>query len=300
MKLLALTTKRKPASLALCCIFVWLAGALLFGGFCFLTAPSFRPGTGLSLFHPATLRDELHNTWIFVAVFASLGIAGFLWVLIEHWRQQMAWTWQAALRMAYLEGMLFACTLLYGLGTNGVIARKAPSSVTISDVLGIAVVLALPFVVWKQWRVEDNHRSSSIFGLESRPTAEPGTQLEKPLQPQPVKSPIVKTEEYRPMTARPGFREQLSALNASWQSIEGSSKEIERWFRQQQQRVVAHLERRAPGNETAEMLDGNFVEARIQNVDAEWARIQQIVHEMGRWLENAPPVNQLEKNVKVG
>lgn len=92
-----------------------------------------------------------------------------------------------------------------------------------------------------------------------------------------------------------GFREQLAALNASWHRIETAGKEVEEWFHRQQDRVLAHIERHATGTEDSIELSRDYLEQRIQHVDAEWFRIHKAVREMNRWLDATAPAGQLEQ-----
>lgn len=84
-----------------------------------------------------------------------------------------------------------------------------------------------------------------------------------------------------------GFREQLIALNVSWQRIEESGKELEDWFQRQHRRVFAHLERPSARSQDTHMeVSRDFLEQRMDRVDAEWAAIHRTVRDMYRWLEN--------------
>lgn len=92
-----------------------------------------------------------------------------------------------------------------------------------------------------------------------------------------------------------GFREQLAALNTSWHRIETAGKEVEDWFHRQQDRVLAHIERHASGAEDSMELSRDYLEQKIQHVDAEWFRIHKAVREMNRWLDATAPAGQLEQ-----
>ena len=84
-----------------------------------------------------------------------------------------------------------------------------------------------------------------------------------------------------------GFREQLIALNLSWQRIEESGKELEDWFQRQHRRVFAHLERPSARSQDTHMeVSRDFLEQRMDRVDAEWSAIHRTVRDMYRWLEN--------------
>jgi len=130
-------------------------------------------------------------------------------------------------------------------------------------------------------------------------------------QPEPVMAqsftpePVAATQPlpmqpaaYQPTTGQPSgqertsgpsatFRDQLFALNNSWQRIESTGKEVEDWFQRQQKLVMAHMERPVVKSHDNHMdLSRDFLEQRMDRVDAEWAAIHQTVRELYRWLEN--------------
>lgn len=129
--------------------------------------------------------------------------------------------------------------------------------------------------------------------------APPEPMMTQPYTPQPMAAPqpTAQPAAYQPMTAPPPaperpnapgttFRDQLYALNASWQRIESTGKEVEDWFQHQQKMVLAHLERPARAHDPHMDLSRDFLEQRMGRVDAEWAAIQRTVREIYHWLEN--------------
>lgn len=159
--------------------------------------------------------------------------------------------------------------------------------------------------------------NTDIMSTNSQPTAStPQSQPETPqpfavhqapvepvmsqtYTPQPMSAPQPTTQPsaYQPMMAPPPapertnapgptFRDQLYALNASWQRIESTGKEVEDWFQRQQRLVLAHLERPAKAHDSHLDLSRDFLEQRMNQVDAEWAAIQRTVREIYHWLEN--------------
>ena len=96
------------------------------------------------------------------------------------------------------------------------------------------------------------------------------------------------------------FREQLFALNNSWQRIESTGKEVEDWFQRQQRLVMAHMERPTGKGPDSHMdLSHDFLEQRMNRVDAEWAAIRQTVREIHRWLENGSAEREVPQETKV-
>ncbi|HYK38138.1 hypothetical protein [Alloacidobacterium sp.] len=129
--------------------------------------------------------------------------------------------------------------------------------------------------------------------------APPEPMMSQQYTPQPMAAPqpMGQPAAYQPMAAPPSsperpsapgttFRDQLYALNASWQRIESTGKEVEDWFQQQQKMVLAHLERPARSHDPHMDLSRDFLEQRMGRVDGEWAAIQRTVREIYHWLEN--------------
>jgi len=164
----------------------------------------------------------------------------------------------------------------------------------------------------------------NILNLDAQPvtppstTTQPGATQLPPSQPattQPAASEPVMSQQFTPQPAptpmaapqatpaqswmsqpptqerstvpAAGFREQLIALNVSWQRIEESGKELEDWFQRQHRRVFAHLERPSARSQDNHVeVSRDFLEQRMDRVDAEWAAIHRTVRDMYRWLEN--------------
>lgn len=103
-----------------------------------------------------TLRLRMHNTWFFFVVFFAVWAAVLLWFAIEKWRNRLKdgtreFVWIAGITLA-----IFFLAVLYGIGTNGLLARYFPYSVAISDVVAMGFILALPIFIWfKLERQED-------------------------------------------------------------------------------------------------------------------------------------------------
>ena len=362
-------------SLAACCAFVWAVSAGLFLLFCRSFGFSIFADVGLrdidqpfSLYFVAicnALRVEMHNTWLFLGAFGALCLAGLLWVMAEKWQQGTKWNQKEIIQIAGFEAALGASAILYGLGTNGVLARKFAKSVTVTDVLSIGVALAVPVILWSLWRQRESQASkpdvndatsgvasSSILGLQEyssarlihrvpkptkiieanagyvpRPANQPAKWLEQAL-PQQQSEPADETAknevavlettsnivnidaeptiaesaaQERATTPAAPFREQLAALNASWQRIEETGKEVEDWFLDQQKRLLAHLERRAGQlQDTPIDYSRDFIEQKIQRVDVEWSLIHRIVREMNYWLESSGSAEGLSEATKAG
>jgi len=149
------------------------------------------------------------------------------------------------------------------------------------------------------------------FGTH-QPSPEPA--MSQPFTPQPSAAPQslpTQPAAYQPMSGQPPtqerpnvptmtFRDQLFALNNSWQRIESTGKEVEDWFQRQQRLVMAHMERPSGKGPDSHMdLSHDFLEQRMNRVDAEWAAIRQTVREIHRWLENGSPEREVPQETKV-
>jgi hypothetical protein len=80
-------------------------------------------GARSSLF---ALRDRMHTTWLFLAVFATVWFGCLLWMQIERHRRRIDFTRREAFWIEGFTVLMFAMAVLYGLGTNGILARRLP------------------------------------------------------------------------------------------------------------------------------------------------------------------------------
>jgi hypothetical protein len=106
-------------------------------------------------------------------------------------------------------------------------------------------------------------------------------------------SPLVResaADQQAPVRGVDHFRNNLAALNSSWQRIEKIGEEIEQWFDQQRRQAIAHLEMhpglRGPG--MLPDLSRNFPSEKLAAVDAEWAEIRRASLEISRWFGDVP------------
>jgi len=94
------------------------------------------------------LRDRMHTTWLFFGVFAAVLLACLLWMEIERRRRRISFSRHEAYWMIAFTIAVSAIAVLYGLGTNGILARRFPGVIPVSDFVAVAFVLALPLAVW--------------------------------------------------------------------------------------------------------------------------------------------------------
>lgn len=52
--------------------------------------------------------------------------------------------------MGWISLSVFSAAVLYGLGTNGLLVRRFPKAVPLSDMLAMGFMLALPAVAWSR------------------------------------------------------------------------------------------------------------------------------------------------------
>ncbi len=96
------------------------------------------------------LRERLHNTWLFLYVF--LGVWGIVltWGLLERRRLKLRVGRREVYWMGWMSLSVISTAMLYGIGTNGLLARRYPRAVPVSDALAIGFVLALPVFAWNR------------------------------------------------------------------------------------------------------------------------------------------------------
>lgn len=371
---------KKIASLLACCAFLWAVSTgsfLLFCRFCGipLTAVDEAGAADSSLIHyflagGKALRLQLHDTWLFLSVFAALGLASALWVSAEKWLQDSKWSLRDVYWMARLEACLGMSALLYGVGTNGVLAKRFEKAASITDLLGAGLILALPVLLWARWHRQPRTSANSLEEKKWRPAfdasqtflgldddfssaflsnprfrsdlpakaaetlaasaVQPEEWLERTFHEQNKASALLvideasemsdmqavntrteimpketsMQEEKKESTANASvtsFREHLAALNASWKRIEEAGREVEEWFRWQQERAKACLERHAGARSHGNPLDlsRDFLEQKLQHVDAEWSAIHTMVQEMNRWLESSNLQREITEPAKM-
>jgi hypothetical protein len=125
-----------------------------------------------------TFRDRLHTTWLFFGVFAAVWLACLLWMQIERSRHNFSFNRHEAVWMAWMSLAVFCAAVFYGLGTNGMFPQRLPRLATVSDVVALAFMLALPVIACSRLRrqqlqvLEDSgdsvlpRRSSGFLGLD--------------------------------------------------------------------------------------------------------------------------------------
>ncbi|HTA85214.1 MAG TPA: hypothetical protein VK729_03025 [Silvibacterium sp.] len=120
----------------------------------------------------------MHTTWFFFCVFTAVWLTSLLWMWIERRRRQLSFSQQEAYWMGWISLSVFSAAVLYGLGTNGLLVRRFPKAVPVSDMLAMGFMLALPAVAWSRlFRQQEggatggsdertpSHRNFGILGL---------------------------------------------------------------------------------------------------------------------------------------
>jgi len=140
-------------------------------------APRWRPWLDSFLAAACAFRERMHFTWFFLGVFAAVWLACLIWMQIERSRRHLGFNRQEAFWMGWMTFAVFVAAMLYGLGTNGMFPQRFPQIVTISDVVALGLMLALPVIVWSRLRHQQEEvvdesgetalprRSSGFLGL---------------------------------------------------------------------------------------------------------------------------------------
>ena len=96
-------------------------------------------------------RMEMHSTWLFLEVFAAVAVSVLLWLIIERYGQGARFGTRETYWMIGFGLVLCCCAMLYGLGTNGVLAKRFPGAASISDAVALCLALIIPAVLWFRW-----------------------------------------------------------------------------------------------------------------------------------------------------
>jgi hypothetical protein len=162
--------ERSFSSLAVCYAFLASLGALLLiyarlelqasppdwsnliGGFIH-GSTSFHSLRGAQIFASLksaffALRERMHTTWLFLVVFATVWLGCLLWMQIERNRRGIHFSRREALWIVGFTLSVFGIAMMYGVGTNGILAYRFPGIVPVSDFLAVAFILVLPLAVW--------------------------------------------------------------------------------------------------------------------------------------------------------
>jgi hypothetical protein len=121
-------------------------------------------GTRSALF---ALREQMHTTWLFFAVFAVVWLGCLGSMQIERYRRRIEFSRRQAWWILCFTVLLFALAALYGLGTNGILAQRFPGIVSLSDFVALGVVLALPLAAWSQLERLQEEQEEAEFERES-------------------------------------------------------------------------------------------------------------------------------------
>lgn len=96
------------------------------------------------------LRQRMHDTWLFFYVFLTVWVVVLAWGLMERNRLKLSLGRSEVYWMGWMSLSVVTSAILYGMGTNGLLARRYPRAVGISDALAIGFVLALPVFAWSR------------------------------------------------------------------------------------------------------------------------------------------------------
>lgn len=108
------------------------------------------------------LRQQLHNTWLFLYVFLIVWLIVTGWSLLERRRLRLEVGRSELGWMGWMSLSVGSMAILYGLGTNGFLARLYPVAVPVSDGLALAFVLALPVFAWRRMQRRGNESLAEV------------------------------------------------------------------------------------------------------------------------------------------
>lgn len=118
----------------------------------------------------SALRDRMHTTWLFFAVFAAFWLACLIWMQIERHRRGIDFTRREAYWTVGFSIAVFALAVLYGLGTNGILARRFPGIVPVADIVALGILLALPLAAWSRLgRSQQEQEDADLYGGDPAP-----------------------------------------------------------------------------------------------------------------------------------
>lgn len=115
------------------------------------------------------LREELHNTWLFLYVFLVVWMIVLAWSLLERHRLKLEVGRREVYWLGWMSLAVISVAVLYGVGTNGVMAGRYPKAVPVSDSLALAFVLSLPMFAWSRMQ----RRGRKIGEEDDEPVSEP-------------------------------------------------------------------------------------------------------------------------------
>lgn len=96
------------------------------------------------------LRSRMHESWLFLAIFFAFWGAVLLWLLAASARRRMHIGSKEVRWMAWMSLWVASAAFLYGVGTNGILARRFVRLPAVSDVLAAGFLLALPALAWRR------------------------------------------------------------------------------------------------------------------------------------------------------
>jgi hypothetical protein len=270
-------------------------------------------------------RERMHGTWFFFVVFAAVWLVVLLWMLMERRGRQLPFNRQEVYWMGWMSLSVFSAAVLYGMGTNGILARRFPRSVMVSDVVAMGFMLALPVVAWSRLQrqqkeveavrnsVEEivpSYRTGGILGLnegspDARLVERRAAWQEAALAAEQKPSMAVVASAESPVMEARGVEQPVPvssiAAETTSNSVAGFREHLsalnESWQRieqigqeieqwfDEQRRQAIAQLELHPGLRRSGSLSSDFPAQKLAAVDAEWAQIRSASQALNRWLE---------------
>jgi hypothetical protein len=231
------------------------------------------------------LRGRMHNTWLFLYVFLAVWAIVLAWGLIERSRLKLEVGRQEVYWMGWMSLSVISTAILYGIGTNGIMVRRYPRAVPISDVLAIGFVLALPVFAWGRLHrrreeeldgeepVTMHHRRFTTLQLDRIDSLAP------PVHPQRDAMQETQME----VLTHPFNRDAPRALTMVTMDgvIEPGAASDSNQPSQVQDRLPESMN--APGADSSR--SASAFREHLGTLNESWARIEQTGQEIERWFD---------------
>lgn len=263
------------------------------------------------------LRDRLHNTWLFLFVFLGGWAIVLTWGLLERRRLKLGVGRREVYWMGWMSLSVITTAILYGIGTNGILARRYPKVVPVSDVLALGFVLALPVFAWNRLQrrrlatgeadqlTPVTRRLYSTLGLDDdegrvRPRSIFQEQWLQPTQEGiPLQSFQMPTPDAGTIAAMDRLMEStVLAVRSQSQMVSGPSPELPALAAPAAEAAPSSLET-APGSlDSAPASSPESFREHLRTLNEAWERIERTGREIEQWFDQQrlEVVARLEKH----
>ena len=249
-----------------------------------------------------TLRDRMHTSWLFFAVFGAVWLGCLLWMEMERRRRRIDFSRREAWWIVGYTLLVFAMAVLYGLGTNGILARRLPNIVPVADFVAVAFVLTLPLAAWSWLGVleeEQEEEEHADYRKYLRDSPEPGRRGFLGLDDDATNARLMESLsriEVKPVELSPAMQ-AFHPETPSEQSRPGAIRVMETTEAPPPPSPApeiappvasAAVEAAAPSVPNTSVPGGTGIEAfrhQLAAMNGSWQRIEAIRNEIDKWFE---------------